>query len=176
MLCIRPLFVDGTSTICCNCLFALLVRLFCKSELLLCLRSEGSFAPPQGSLFCGHSTLTPFDSRKWIPNTLLHSGACLVAECLMVHSFGGFKGGEAVVRVVVAWFNTVLGDETAFQSSLFVFLFWLFTDEGPGVFFACTPWFSCTPWVSCTWRCGTVVRLKLAELEESVSTVAVIIR
>ena len=77
----------------------------------------------------------------------------------------GFEGGKAVVRAVVTWFNTVLGDETPFPSSLavfedngvtlvnrlcsvvFVFL-GLFADEGPGVFFACTPWFSCTPWVS----------------------------
>ena len=124
----------------------------------------------------GHCSLTPFDSHERIPNTLLHSAACLVAECLMVRSFRGFKGGEAVVRAVVTWFNTVLGDETAFQSSLVVFLLWLFADEGPGVFFACTPWFSCTPWVSCTRRRGAVVRLELAELEESISTVAVIIQ
>ena len=39
----------------------------------------------------------------------------------MVVSFCGFEGGKAVVRAVVALFNTVLGDETPFHSSLVVF-------------------------------------------------------
>jgi hypothetical protein len=76
--------------------------------------------------------------------------------------FHGFDGGRAVVRAFRVMFNTFVGDEAPFDSSVGVFKgngvapvnsgcilvfesLWFLADEDPGLLWECTPVFLCTP-------------------------------